>query len=144
MPGGRVARPVRRVPLLLGRFAGCRGGNTSIELAFVLPALVVLLLGAMELGRGMWLRNTLQYAMEETGRYAMTRPGSALADLVDYGEARLLELTSAPVVLTASRDTIGGIDYATLIATAQFDAVIPIAALQFEITGRSRVPMLDP
>lgn len=57
-------------------------GATAVELAFVLPPLLLFLLGSMEFGRAMWIENALNYSVEEAARCASnntTTCGSASA-----------------------------------------------------------------
>jgi hypothetical protein len=46
------------------------GGNTAIEFAFVLPVLLLFIIGIMECGRVLWTQNALNYAVEEAARCA--------------------------------------------------------------------------
>ena len=143
--------PLRRLPSLMaatcrrlcGRLARCRNGNTAVEFAFILPALLAVVFGAIEFGRALWLRNTLQYAVEETARYAMTHADATDADLLDYAESRLEELMSLPVTLTAQRETVGGTEFAVVVASCDFAFVLPLPALGFELSGRARVPLVS-
>jgi Flp pilus assembly protein TadG len=61
---------MRAVPGLIG----CRRGSAAVETAFVLPVLLLVLLGAMELGRLGWTQAALEYAVEEGARCAAIRP----------------------------------------------------------------------
>jgi Flp pilus assembly protein TadG len=57
-------------------------GTTAVEMAFVLPPLVLLLLGSMEFARAIWIQSALNYAVEEAARCASNNPttcGSASA-----------------------------------------------------------------
>ena len=52
------------------RLGGDRGGNAAIELALLLPVLLLFVLGIMECGRVLWTQNALNYAVEEAARCA--------------------------------------------------------------------------
>lgn len=125
------------------RWASDRDGNMAIEFAFVLPLLLVLVFGAIEFGRALWLRNTLQYVVEETGRYALTHTDATNTQLLDYAEERLQELTTRLVSFTASRETVSGTEYLELHAACDFAFVLPLPTMGFELTGRVRVPLID-
>jgi Flp pilus assembly protein TadG len=88
----------RGVPVPQGRGAARRGGfggdsartrergQALVETALVLPILVILLVGLFDVGRAIWLSNTLATAVREGSRYGVvhgalsgspTGPGSA-------------------------------------------------------------------
>lgn len=52
-----------------------REGSTAVEAAFVLPLLLMLVLGAVEFGRLAWTRAALNFAVQEAARCASVRPG---------------------------------------------------------------------
>jgi Flp pilus assembly protein TadG len=47
-------------------------GSAAAEAGIVMSVLLLLVAGSMEFGRAFWTRNTMQLAVEEAGRYAMT------------------------------------------------------------------------
>jgi Flp pilus assembly protein TadG len=47
-----------------------RRGNTAVEFAFLLPVLLLMLLGIVEFGRLLWTQSSLQHAAEAAARYA--------------------------------------------------------------------------
>lgn len=56
--------------IMWSRLATSTRGSTAIEFGFVLTPLVLLLFGAIEFGRAMWLQNALNYAVEQAARCA--------------------------------------------------------------------------
>ena len=58
------------------RLAAAKGGATSVEFAIVFPAFFLLLFGIFEFAHLVWAVNTLQYAVAQGARYAMTSGGS--------------------------------------------------------------------
>jgi Flp pilus assembly protein TadG len=51
-------------------------GSAAVEAAIVLPVLLLLLLGSMELGRLMWTYNTMLSGVEEGARYVLVHARS--------------------------------------------------------------------
>jgi Flp pilus assembly protein TadG len=51
-----------------------RRGNTSIELALTLPAVLLLIFGIIEFGRALWLKSALDYSVIEAARCASINP----------------------------------------------------------------------
>lgn len=56
------------VPKSRAGLARACGGATSVEMAIVLPAFLLLLFGVVETGRIFWTQSTLQYAVEAAAR----------------------------------------------------------------------------
>jgi len=57
----------------LHRLLRCRRGSAAVEAAFVLPLLLLLLLGIIEFGRMAWTRSSLDFAVQEAARCAVVR-----------------------------------------------------------------------
>jgi hypothetical protein len=53
-------------------------GQGLLEFALVLPVFLALLLGTVDIGRGIWANNTVANAAREAARYAAVRGGSKL------------------------------------------------------------------
>jgi hypothetical protein len=51
-------------------------GQGLVEFAFVLPVFLALLLGTVDLGRGIWANNSVASAAREAARYAAVHGGS--------------------------------------------------------------------
>jgi Flp pilus assembly protein TadG len=70
----------------MSRLLSCRKGTAAIEMAFVLPVLLLIILGILEFGRAMWTRQTMQFAVEQAARSALadsTLTSSQIVTLVD-------------------------------------------------------------
>ena len=64
---------MRRVirSLMPGRLLRNEGGASVAEFAVIVPFFLIFLLGVFEFARGLWVVNTLQFAVEQGARYAM-------------------------------------------------------------------------
>ncbi len=62
---------------LLGRLWSDRRGISSVQFAMVLPALMVTVLGTVEMGRMLMAQNTLVHAANEATRFAMVRSATS-------------------------------------------------------------------
>jgi Flp pilus assembly protein TadG len=51
-------------------------GATALEMAFTLPAFLMLLIGALEYGLVMWTQVSLQHGVEMAARCAVVTPGT--------------------------------------------------------------------
>lgn len=57
------------------RCLSSRSGSIAVEFALIVPLLLLLVFGVIEFGRAMWVRNSLQSAVEDAARcYALNRP----------------------------------------------------------------------
>lgn len=64
-------RPVGGILLPLRLLLRSRAGAMAVEFALVGPIFIVILWSVYEFGRFYWLKSSLQYAVEDAGRYAM-------------------------------------------------------------------------
>lgn len=58
-----------------GRLIHARVGNSMVEFALVAPLFFLLVFGIMDFGRLFFVQETLQYALRQAGRYAVTGQG---------------------------------------------------------------------
>jgi Flp pilus assembly protein TadG len=119
-----------------------RRGATTIEIAFALPILIALLLGVFEFGRLFFTWSTIQYATEQTGRFAMSKPSATASELTNYLKTKLPGLVANSVAINVAAETDAGVKYMVIVARVHFSfvSIFPINPLDLE--GRSRVPMV--
>ena len=119
-----------------------RKGATTVEIAFTLPILVALLLGVFEFGRLFFTWSTIQYATEQTGRFAMSKPSASASDLTNYLKKKLPGLVAKSVAINVAPETDAGVNYMVIVARVHFSfmSIFPINPVDLE--GRSRVPMV--
>jgi Flp pilus assembly protein TadG len=53
-------------------FRDCRGNTDLVEFSLVLPMFLLLMFGLIDLGRYYWIRETVENAVRQAGRYAVT------------------------------------------------------------------------
>jgi Flp pilus assembly protein TadG len=66
---------------LAARLAADRQGGAILEFALVLPLLMTLLVGGVDIGRMFYVRQGLEYATEEAARYYMLNPTTASSNV---------------------------------------------------------------
>lgn len=90
--------------------SSCRErGQAMIEFAFVMPLVVLLLMGVFDLGRAVYAYNTLQSVARETARYGTFKPSSIMDSctfpfLTEYcqnGVANTAALDPTLIVITS-------------------------------------------
>ena len=117
--------------------ARSRSGNAVVEMAFVLPAVLMFILGIIEVGRVMWLQNALNYSVVETARCISNAPNtcgtaaqaqSFAADQAGAGfDSSVFTVTTASCgnQVTASYPVTLAIPYVNLSATLTSQACYP-------------------
>lgn len=93
-----------RLVTCLRALAVDRRGASAVEAAFTLPAVILLSLGATELGRAVWAQALINHAVKETVRFASVR-GAASDSVATQGqlETMALQLAELPAeTLTAA------------------------------------------
>jgi len=73
-----------------------------------MPAALMILIGTVEAGRALWIRSTLQFAAEETVRYAMVHQSASDAELRDFTLGQMAGVDPAGVQVAAVRETVNG------------------------------------
>ncbi len=85
---------------ILARLASWKrneSGATAVEFAMVSGAFILLLLGIFEMGRALWITNSLQYAAERASRYALIHSETDEGAISDYlGES--LQSVGVPTI----------------------------------------------
>lgn len=119
-----------------------RRGASTVEIAFALPIFVALLLGAFEFGRLFFTWSTIQYATEQTGRFAMSKPAATASELSTYLKTRLPGIVANTVAIDVAPEADAGVNYMVIVARVHFSfmSIFPITPVDLE--GRSRVPMV--
>ena len=116
-------------------------GTVAIEFAVVGLLFFALLLGSIELGRAMWMRNSVQFAAEEAARWALVQTTENSSAVVNYARERLTG-SSASATITAPYVTVAGVRYVTVTVTQVFTPVTTLVSTGIiTITGQARMPV---
>ncbi len=124
-------------------FFACLRGATAVEFALVAPVFLVFLLGTIEAGRALWIKSSMQFAVEETTRFAMVNTGATTSALETMALSKIPGLNVAPAItFTATSSSSGGKNYMKVSASYDFKAVVPLVnALTITLTASSKVPL---
>jgi Flp pilus assembly protein TadG len=114
-----------RAPKLL--FTSCQRGAVAVEYAFVLPVLVLFLLGIMDTGRLLWTYTTLHRASEAAARCgAIPATGTGYDCTTSSGTQNYAVLQAWGLATTASVFTVSTPACGTqVVASYNFAFVIP-------------------
>jgi Flp pilus assembly protein TadG len=91
------------------RFWRDEDGAALVEYVLVLPALLALTFGLMQLGGMAWTQEALNYAVQEAARCAIVRPDLCgnPGDIQQYAASQALGLSVPPNTFSVAPDTCG-------------------------------------
>ena len=100
-----------------------------VELAFILPILVMLLVGIVEFGRAYSAQVSIQGAAREGARSLALKESSGAVDAAVQGAAGSAVVTSVTKVACPTGSTSTSTAYATVTVNATFTFSIPFVSL---------------
>ncbi len=121
-------------------------GSTAVEFALVGIGFLIFVFGIFEVGRIYWSWNTLQYAVENATRYALTHEDISEEDIQTYvrdGMGGLNADESNPDI-TVTWEDVSGINFIKITAIYDFDVISPLLPDSFDsldLTATSRLPV---
>lgn len=115
-----------------------RRGSIAAEFALVIPLLLLLSFGIIEFGRTMWVRNSLQSAVEDAARcYALKRPECATAaDTKTYAASKAMGVPVTADAFAATAAACGK----QVTATYPFVSIVPVIPLDYTINASACRP----
>jgi Flp pilus assembly protein TadG len=117
-------------------------GAAAVEFAFVVPAVLLLLVGTVEFGRMLAVRNELQYAAEQAARYVIVTQDATDEVLRQKAKAYASSFPPAEMTVTVNRATVSGIDYVTISTSANFPFLSFLDLSAVPLSGSTRVPLI--
>ena len=129
------------------RLFGCGRGATAVEFGLVAPVFLVMMLGIFELGRAMWIKATLQFAVEEAARYAIVNTSATTTTVATEAQNTCTGTGMSTNVcngaFAASQDTTGGKTFVSITASYNFQVIAGIVPFpDVTLSARSRVPLM--
>jgi Flp pilus assembly protein TadG len=138
-----------RLPDLLRALALDRRGATAVETAFILPLLILLSLGAVELGRVVWAQASINHAVKETARFASVRGAASgpAAATEDQLEVMALQLAELPADTLLSAVSWNPDNYPGSVVTVQLQhtytpITLPFAAESFTFSSTASMTII--
>jgi Flp pilus assembly protein TadG len=130
---------------LLRRSAKDRSGGPAIEFALVAPVLLMALIGAVEFGWYFLIRNTLEYAVEEAGRYAVLHKTATQTDIQTQVRNNVIGVAPTSITVSFSNSGTGtNVTYKTITASGTYNMLtgaLPLSTLT--LYAATRVPVPD-
>jgi len=121
-----------------------RCGATAVEFAMVAPIFLIMVIGVFELGRAMWIRASMQYAVEEAARFAIVNTSASTSTLASYAATAYSSsgINISGATFTATQATTSGLTYVTIIGSYNFSVIVPLVPIpDITLSARSRIPV---
>ena len=127
----------------LCRLARNDSGAAFIEFAIAGPIVILALIGCIEFGRYFWIRNTLEYAVEEAGRYAILNKTASSTDIQTQVRNKVMGVTPSSISVAVVDATGSNVTYRTITATSPnislVGGILPVLSLK--LSAQTRVPV---
>lgn len=127
-----------RTRATLRRFLRDRSGAAAVEFALILPIFLLTILGIIEFGRMLWIRNTMEYVAETAARYGGINTTANAATIQAYGLTQVIGLDATPWVWTVdpqSSYVTVSISYDFVLLTSGLISISPVT-----LTAAARFP----
>jgi len=118
-----------------------RRGATAVEFALVAPVVLVLFMTAVEVGRALWIRASIQFAVEEASRYVMVNTSNCNSTAETQAANEIIGFNSANVTFTTAQSITGTITFCEISATYNFSVIVPIVPFSATFSAKSKVPI---
>jgi Flp pilus assembly protein TadG len=128
----------------LRRFARASEGAAAVEFAIIVPVFVMFCMGIIEGGRMLWIRNSIQTATEEAGRYAMAHTTATDTELITHAADYFDSVGMDNPTFTVVRDTVDDMDFVTISGAYSFQYMFSVFDFgDVELDGKARVPLVS-
>jgi Flp pilus assembly protein TadG len=123
-----------------------RSGSTAVEFALVAIGFLTFVFGIFEAGRIYWSWNTLQYAVENTTRYALTHEDAEEEELQDYVRSQMpgMSTDAGNPDIAVSWEEASGVNFIKITAVYDFDVItsfLPEKWNTLDLSATSRLPV---
>ena len=95
-------------------------GVAAIEFAFCLPIFLMFILGMFAFSQMYWMWNTMNYAVNEAGRYVMAHATASTTDIQEKINANLMGINPADITVNVSETKINGVPFKQIQASYSY------------------------
>lgn len=132
--------PLARFARAVKNFCVWPHGAMAVEFAFVAPVMMTMIFGIIEFGRIAYTQSTLEFAAEETTRFAVVRGGDVTNEQVlAFAKSKLLALENdlAVVCLRTPTDATTQTSTISIAIDYDYDLILPLPIGDFSLRGQS-------
>ncbi len=130
---------MRALGRALGRLLGCQRGAAAVEFAIISVVLITLLIGMVDFGRTLYVKNQLSFLADRAARAVLLAPTISDATLETDLRAEFTAGDSLDLTVTITSETIGTNAFRVLTVSYPMTLFVPnlsSSALQLDVTRR--------
>lgn len=128
--------------MFFARLRRCDSGAAAIEFAFVGLIAILLFLGIIEFGRGLYMKNEMSYAADRAARKILTNAAVTNDEVETVVREAIAFGTPANLQITFGTETVEGVDFRTLLIGYPINLLIPgLTTGNLMLTVDRRVPL---
>lgn len=128
---------------LLAALIQCSRGAAAVEFGMVAPVLILIMMGVVEFGRLHWVRNSLEYAAEQTARWAIVNTAATDEQIKVHAEAQFDGISAGDPAVQIDRDTANGLNFLTVTVTYDFKFLVDFFGIgNLPLRSEMRVPLI--
>ena len=121
----------------------CTSGTTAIEFALVAPIAILLCLSVLEVGRALYTRSELSYAIDLGARRVLLDPDIQDQDVSDTIRLGLTASIRSQVTIETRRTSDTGNEHRLVEASVPFTFIVPFVPQgSFVLAVRRRIPLM--
>lgn len=109
----------------LKQLVSCNRGAAAVEFAIIGLVLIMVCVGGIEFGRGLWLRNELSFAADFAARKVLTDPAISSADLETELRSALTGIDPDLVEISFGSETVDTIEFRTVLVRYPLSLLVP-------------------
>lgn len=110
---------------LLRRFRDNQAGTSMIEFGIAGPVVLMAIIGCVEFGRFFWIRNSLEYAVEEAGRYAVINKTASTSQIETQIRSKVMGIDPSIITVSVTPSAGPSVTYKTIVATTTASGTTP-------------------
>jgi Flp pilus assembly protein TadG len=127
----------------LQHFRSCQAGSTAVEFAIISTVLMLVPLGAIELGRGLNIRNQLSQAADYGARKILTDSQISDSALETTVRSAFIASTGGALKVTIGVETVNALQFRSITLTYPFTPLIPgLTSGQITLSVARRTPVV--
>lgn len=126
----------------LEQFRRSESGTAAVEFALIAMAALTLFLGIIEVGRGLYMRNEMSFAVDLAAREILTNPAAADDEIETILRATVGFGAPAKLEVSIGSETIEGIFFRILTVRYPVTLLIPnLTNSSFVLSVERRIPV---
>lgn len=103
------------------KFVRCNKGAAAVEMAIALPVFLMFTMVTMVFGHMYWVWNTMNFAVNEAGRYTMANPTAVSESIEGKLRQNLMGINSNDVTITVADTLVNGRNFKQIDASFSYD-----------------------